>query len=160
MYVLDANIFIQSNQAHYGLDFVPGFWDWLDRSYAAGLLVSIQPVHVEINARKDDLTAWAAVRPDLFRKMDGACAPSLAVVAEWAADGHYKSAAVAEFLAAADYQLVAYARAHGLTVVTMEKSEPLRQSKVKIPEACNAHGVPWVTPFAMLRSEKASFVLP
>ncbi|WP_323749655.1 DUF4411 family protein [Curtobacterium flaccumfaciens] len=34
------------------------------------------------------------------------------------------------------------------------------RSKVKIPEACNAHGVPWMTPFAMLRSEKASFVLP
>jgi len=27
MYLLDANVFIQAHQAHYGLDFAPGFWD-------------------------------------------------------------------------------------------------------------------------------------
>lgn len=160
MYLLDANIFIQSNRAHYGLDFVPAFWDWLDSSYAAGNIASIKKVGDEIAAGGDDLTTWAASRSALFLPMDAACAPSLTALATWANSGHFRPAAVAEFLSVADFELVAYARTHSHTVVTMEKSEPQRRGKVKIPDACIAHGVPWLTPFAMLRSESARFVLP
>ncbi len=160
MYLLDANIFIQSNRAHYGLDFVPGFWDWLDAAYDAGSVASIKKVGDEIAAGKDNLTTWAASRPGMFLPMDAACAPSLAALANWANSGHFRPAAVAEFLSAADYELVAYARTHGHTVVTMEKSEPQRKSKVKIPDACIAHGVAWTSPFDMLRAESARFVLP
>ncbi|MFT7765767.1 DUF4411 family protein [Clavibacter tessellarius] len=161
MYLLDANIFIQSNQAHYGLDFVPAFWDWLDQSYDDGLVISIQPVHLELNAIKDALSAWATARPNFFVPMDASCGPSLKALAQWTNSGHFTAAAAAVtgFLGVADYQLVAYAHAHKLTVVTMEKSEPLRKNRVKIPEACNALSVPWVNPFTMLRSENASFVL-
>ena len=28
-YLLDANVFIQGKNLHYGLDFCPAFWDWL-----------------------------------------------------------------------------------------------------------------------------------
>ena len=160
MYLLDANAFIQSNQAHYGLDFVPAFWDWLDRSFDAGLLHSIQPIGKEIAAGSDALSKWAAARPSLFVPMDATCAPSLTAIATWANAGHFTKAAVAEFLSVADYQLVAFGHAHNLKVVTMERSEPARKSKVKIPDACVAHGIGWTTPFQMLRDEKASFVLP
>lgn len=159
MYLLDANVFIQSNQAHYGLDFVPAFWDWLDRSFSAGLIRSIQPVGKELAAGTDSLTDWAAARPGLFVPMDAVCGSSLTQLSTWANAGHFTPAAVSQFLAAADYQLVAFAHAHNLKVVTMEKSEPARKSKVKIPDACIAHGVSWATPFDMLRQEQASFVL-
>jgi hypothetical protein len=159
MYLLDANVFIQSNRAHYGLDFVPGFWDWLDRSYAAGLLQSIHPIGAEIAAGADELSTWAASRPGFFVPMDAACGPSLVALSTWANRGHFTPAAVNEFLSVADYQLVAFAHAHSLTVVTMEKSEPARKGKVKVPDACMAHGVNWTTPFEMLRGENASFVL-
>lgn len=159
MYLLDANVFIQSNRAHYGLDFVPAFWDWLDRSFADGMLHSIQPIGAEIAAGGDDLSTWASSRSGLFVPMDAACGPSLSTVATWANSGHFTPAAVSEFLSVADYQLVSYAHAHNLTVVTMEKSEPTRKNKVKIPDACIAHGISWTTPFQMLRGESASFVL-
>lgn len=160
MYSLDANIFIQSNRAHYGLDFVPAFWDWLDKAHASGLICSIQNVGGEIAAGKDDLTTWAAGRSGLFLPMDAACGANLAALSAWASSGHYTAPAVNEFLSSADYALVAHAATHGHTVVTMETSEPNRKSKVKIPEACAVLGVPWMTPFAMLRAEKARFVLP
>jgi hypothetical protein len=159
MYLLDANVFIQSKQAHYGLDFVPAFWDWLDRAYDDGTVRSIRPISDELAAGEDELSEWAASRTDLFLPMDGACGPSLAALAGWANLGHFTPAAVAEFLASGDYQLIGYAHAHGLTVVTMEKSEPARKSKVKIPDACIAHGVEWTSPFQMLREENARFVL-
>ena len=28
-YLLDANVFIQAKNLHYGFDFFPAFWDWL-----------------------------------------------------------------------------------------------------------------------------------
>lgn len=159
MYLLDANIFIQSNRAHYGLDFVPAFWTWLDQAHAGGRICSIQKVGGEIAAGTDSLSVWAKTRTALFLPMDASCAPSLAAIATWASSGHFTPGAVSDFLSVADYELVAYAHTYGHTVVTMEKPEPARKSKVKIPDACIAHGVSWMSPFDMLRKESAQFVL-
>jgi hypothetical protein len=33
-YLLDANVFIQAKNLHYGFDFCPAFWQWLiDSNY-------------------------------------------------------------------------------------------------------------------------------
>lgn len=160
MYVLDANVFIQSNQAHYGLDFVPGFWAWLDDAFGRGIVHSIDPIGKEIAAGNDDLTDWAAARPKLFTDMDSACGPSLAALSTWAStSGRFNPGGIAKFLSSADYELVAYAHAHQRTVVTMERANAAQRNNVKIPEACIAHGVSYMTPFEMLRTESASFVL-
>ena len=36
-YLLDANVFIQAKNLHYGLDFCPAFWEWLVAKNAAEL---------------------------------------------------------------------------------------------------------------------------
>ena len=36
IYLLDANVFIQAKNLHYGFDFCPAFWDWLIAENAAG----------------------------------------------------------------------------------------------------------------------------
>jgi hypothetical protein len=66
---------------------------------------------------------------------------------------------VSIFLQAADYYLVAQARQLQYTVVT---HEVVAQSakRIKIPNACLGLNVRYVTPFTMLRAEKARFVLP
>ena len=43
-YLLDANVFIQAKNLHYGLDFCPAFWDWLVARKAAGEVFSIERV--------------------------------------------------------------------------------------------------------------------
>ena len=35
-YLLDANIFIQAKNLHYGFDFCPAFWEWLVAANAEG----------------------------------------------------------------------------------------------------------------------------
>lgn len=35
-YLLDANVFIQAKNLHYGFDFCPAFWDWLVVQNEAG----------------------------------------------------------------------------------------------------------------------------
>lgn len=155
MYVLDANIFIQSNRSHYGLDIAPGFWDWIDRGHRDQVLLSIGPVGSEIAAGHDDLTTWAASRRNIFAPMDGACAGSLALLANWVvrAPVGFTQAAQNVFLDSADYQLIAYAHAHSHTVVTYERSAPDSKKRVKIPDACLAVGVPCIDPFTMMRNE-------
>lgn len=70
----------------------------------------------------------------------------------------YESAAVSTFLQVADYYLVAHAHAHKFTVVTHEVAAQTAK-KIKIPNACIGLGVTVMSPFEMLRIEKARFVL-
>lgn len=54
-YLLDANIFIQAKNLHYGFDFCPAFWDWLIQKNQQGQLFSISRVGDELIAGNDTL---------------------------------------------------------------------------------------------------------
>lgn len=158
-YLLDANVFIQAKNLHYGLDFCPAFWDWLITQNAAKKVFSIEKVDDEIQAIADDLSVWASGRgDDFFLKPDTALLTSLGVVSRWATSQSYEPAAVSTFLQVADYYLVGYALAHGHTVVTHEKASTSTK-KIKIPDACIGLGIKCVTPYEMLRTERARFIL-
>ncbi len=60
---------------------------------------------------------------------------------------------------AADYFLVAQAHSRSYTVVTHEVAGSGSKKSVKIPDACNAVGVAWMTPFKMLSTEQVRFRL-
>jgi hypothetical protein len=62
------------------------------------------------------------------------------------------------FLQVADYYLVAHALAHGHTVVTHEKAQPSPR-KIKIPNVCIGLNIKCITPFELLRHERARFIL-
>lgn len=158
-YLLDANIFIEAKNRYYGLDFCPAFWDWLIASNAAGSVYSIEKVGDELAAGTDNLAAWAAQRgPGFFLKPDAQLLPALATVSTRASGQNYEAGAVATFLQAADYYLIAHALAHGHTVITHEiPSTTLK--RVKIPNVCIPLGIKVMSPFEMLRTEHASFVL-
>ena len=158
-YLLDANVFIQAKNLYYGLDFCPAFWDWLIAHNVAGRVFSIEKVGDEVEAGGDELATWAADRgPGFFVKPDAAMLPALSKVSAWATGQHYEPAAVNTFLQIADYYLVAYALAHGHTVVTHEIASTSTK-KIKIPNACIGLGIKCMTPFEMLRRERARFVL-
>jgi hypothetical protein len=158
-YLLDSDVFIQAKNLHYGLDFCPAFWDWLISANAKGLVVSTEKVGDEIQAGADDLATWAANRGDsFFLKPDAAILPALATVSSWASGQNYEPAAVSTFLQVADFYLVAHALAHGHIVVTHEVAAASTK-KIKIPNACIGVGVKCVSPYEMLRTEKAKFVL-
>ncbi len=70
----------------------------------------------------------------------------------------YTPAAVNTFLQVADYWLVAHALANGQVVVTHEKLADTAH-KVKIPNVFVGFGIKVMTPFEMLRHERARFVL-
>jgi hypothetical protein len=158
-YLLDSDVFIQAKNLHYGLDFCPAFWDWLIAANAKGLVFSTEKVGDEIQAVADELAGWAANRGDnFFLKPDAAILPALANVSTWASAQNYEPAAVNTFLQVADFYLVAHALAHGQVVVTHEVAAASTK-KIKIPNACIGVGVKCMSPFEMLRLERAKFVL-
>lgn len=158
-YLLDANVLISAKSLHYGFDFCPAFWEWLIVSNAAGRVFSVEKIGDEVQAVADELSDWAAARGDGFFLRPGAeIFPALAAVSSWATQGRYEQAAVNTFLQVADYYLVAHAYAGKHTVVTHEVPSGSTR-KIKIPDACIGLGVKCVTPFEMLRNERARFVL-
>lgn len=158
-YLLDADVFIQAKNLHYGLDFCPAFWEWLITNNMAGLVFSTEKVGDEIEAGADELSKWAKVRgPGFFVKPDAAILPALGTVSSWATSQGYEPAAVNTFLQVADFYLVAHALAHKHTVVTHEIASTSTK-KIKIPNACIGLSVKCMTPFEMLRHERARFIL-
>jgi len=158
-YLLDADVFIQAKNLHYGFDFCPAFWDWLDRANLDGRVFSIERVGTEIRAGGDELADWAAARAPMFLAPDQSALLSLQAVSEWAVAADYEPAAVSTFMQVADYYLIAQAHAGGHVVVTHEKVATTPK-KIKIPNACIALRVKCMTPYEMLRVERARFVLP
>lgn len=158
-YLLDANVFIQAKNLHYGLDFCPAFWEWLVDNHAAGKVASIDKVGDEIAAGEDELSDWARDRASsLFAKTDAPVAAKFGVVSTWITGQQYEPAAINTFLQVADFYLIAHALARGQTVVTHEV--PANSAKrIKIPNVCIGLNVPFMTPYEMLRRERARFVL-
>lgn len=158
-YLLDADVFIRAKNLHYGLDFCPAFWDWLIAGNATGTVFSIEKVGDEVQAVDDELSVWAAERDaGFFLRPDAAVFPALAKVSDWATGQAYEPAAVSTFLQVADYYLVAQALAAKHTVVTHEVPSASTR-KIKIPDACIGLEIKCMTPYEMLRRERAKFVL-
>jgi hypothetical protein len=156
-YLLDTNVFLQAKNLHYGFDFCPAFWDWLKATNAKGIVFSIEKVKAELT--DDDAIAWAAqYGPEFFLAPDASVSVALAKVSQWVTSQAFEAAPINTFLQVADYYLVAHALAKGYTVVTHEV--PANSvKKIKIPNVCIGLNIKCVTPFEMLRVEKARFVL-
>jgi hypothetical protein len=158
-YLLDSNVFIQAKNLHYGFDFCPAFWDWLIENNKAKIVFSIEKVGDEIEAGDDELALWAGERGDnFFLKPDTQTAVQFARVSRWVTSQNYEPAAINTFLQVADYYLVCHALAHRFTIITHEV--PANSiKKIKIPNACVGLGIKFMSPYEMLRREKARFIL-
>ena len=158
-YLLDANVFMSAKNLHYGFDFCPAFWEWLIHKCNTGTVFSIDKVADEIEAGQDDLSEWAKnLGHVLFRRMPPTLAEQFTQVSAWATSQKYEPAAINTFFQVADFYLIAHALAGGHTVVTHEVPKNSLKN-IKIPDACVGRGVRFMTPYQMLRIEKARFVL-
>jgi hypothetical protein len=158
-YLLDANIFIEAKNRHYGMDFCPAFWEWLVQQNKACNVFSIEKVADELAAGDDDLSKWAVQRgTDFFLPPDDNVLGALQQVSQWVIAQQYAPAAFSTFFQVADYYLVAHALGHNHIVVTHEV--PINGTrKVKIPNVCIGLKIKFMNPYEMLRLERARFIL-
>jgi Domain of unknown function (DUF4411) len=158
-YVLDANVFIQAKNLHYGFDFCPAFWDWLLHAHASGKVFSIIGVKTELASGNDTLATWARdTIPESFFLPNERGLASYSEVATWAQAQSFDPAAISTFLQIADFSLTAVAKATGYTLVTHEVPA-FSAKKIKIPNACVGLGIECIQPHEMLKRERARFVL-
>jgi len=156
-YLLDTNVLIEAKAWHYGMDFCPGFWQWLIRAGKAGIVASISQVQGEL--QDDELNEWLPkLGATFFRQPDVDVLAAMARVSEWVSSQKFTPAAKTTFLSAADYHLVAHALAGGHVVVTHEQIEHTL-ARVKIPNVCIALKVKYLRTHEMLRREKVRLVL-
>ena len=158
-YLLDADVFIRAKNLHYGFDFCPGFWDWLIQANQRGLVFSIEKVGDEIDAGDDDLSVWARERgPEFFLRPTSDLPVALGIVSRWATSQDYQPTAIDTFLGIADFYLISQAIAGGYDIVSHEIPSDSAK-RIKIPNVFMGLGVKCLTPFEMLRRERARFVV-
>jgi len=158
-YLLDANIFIQAKNLHYGFDFCPAFWEWLDQQNALGRVASVERIGDELEAGEDELSDWANERAsNFFLPPDNQILPVLGEVSNWVNNQGYEPAAIFTFLQDPDYWIICHARAYDYTIVKHEVASNSKR-RVKIPDVCLGMNIHYVSAFQMLRRERARFVL-
>lgn len=151
-YLLDANVFIQAKNLHYGLDFArpsgTGFFRTtrLDRCSAS--------TRWRTKSRRARMTS-----PNGRGIARVACsgrpthvAIEFGRVSVWVTRQRYGPAAINTFLQVADYYLLAHA-------VVIHEVPANSMKRIKIPNVCIGLDVRFMTPYEMLRRERARFVL-
>lgn len=159
--MLDANVFIQAARNYYAFDIVPGFWEALVSQAESRDIQSIDRVLDEIKKGKDALAQW--VQGPFNAAFGSTDAPDIvqafAEMMAWVQNhAQFSDPAKAEFAASADGWLVAFARVRGCVLVTHETLDLNIKRKVKIPNVCQAFGVPFIDTFEMLRRLGVRFV--
>lgn len=154
VYVLDANVFIESKKRYYAFDIAPGFWNALLLRAAVGQIVSIDRVRLEIERVGDELTDWAKNNFLQFFEStaDASVIQEYRAIMQWSQrQTQYDQSIKADFAQIADPWLVAYARSKGFVVVTEEVLNNGTRKKIPIPNVCVQFGVGYCNTFEMLR---------
>lgn len=81
-WLLDTNVLVNAKRDHYGFEFCPGFWDWLDIAWADGRVASIEAVYDELVDYGDQLSDWARDHRSFFLPPGGAPV-SLRSLGQW-----------------------------------------------------------------------------
>lgn len=162
-YVLDSDVFIGAKNRYYAFAICPGFWDSLIHHHGARNVCSIDRVRGELLAGREteDLVQWVRnqVPPAFFMgTSERGVANAYEQVMLWVQrNPQYVDQAKAKFATEADGWLVAYAMAHGVTVITNEQPRPQSRNRVLLPDVCAQFRVTYKDTFAMLQELAVRF---
>lgn len=147
MYLLDANVFIESHKVHYNMKVFPCFWDKLVELAKQGVVFTLDKVQRELMAGGDEVSNWFKTffpAESILPTDEHTYASYQKVLNDVKGLNRYKSFALEAFADPdiADPFLCAYAMSHlGFSVVTYERSHPDRITKVILPDICALEGV-------------------
>lgn len=160
LFIVDTNFFIQSHRITYPLDVAEGFWKKAIKIANENKVISIDKVKNEIYNNDDELKKWIEdnLPKEFFKTTDTQeVLSNYAKVVNWAnsKNNFYLPKAITEFLNYdnADAWLAAYALSltENCCIITQEKSEPNRKSKIKLPEVCHAFNIKYKNIIEMFR---------
>ncbi len=153
MYVFDADAFIQPYRTYYHPDIAPGFWQALQGLVHTSTVKLIEPVYHEIlpydQKHKDWLSLWIFNLRKYKEKVNNwKVSQAFEEVAEFVGN-RYEPLYARAFLDIADPWVIAYAKAYGATIVSMEshKNEEidphtsLIRGRIKLPNVAEHFGL-------------------
>jgi Domain of unknown function (DUF4411) len=165
-YCLDSNIFIESQKNYYSFEIAPTFWNALVTWGEEQIICSTTAVYEDLIAFSDKLSQWA--RADgkvLFVDHDPQTYKFYSEIADLVTK-NYEPHQAESFLDCSDPWVIAYAKANGLVVVTLEvlRQETVNKTtgkigmkKIQIPNICKMMGVTYINTFLLLQDLKFSF---
>lgn len=158
-FLLDTNIFVEAHRRYYGLDLCPGFWESLHHFAGRGRVLSIDRVYRELQVGGDSLWDWAKDSPECFKSSAAhEVVGAFSEIMEWArGEPQFRAEAISEFAAVADGWVAAYARVHGMTVVTHERHDPNVRRRIPLGNVCHEFGLQVKDTFEMLRELQVRF---
>ena len=163
LYIFDTNILLEANNRYYGLDFAPGFWEFVEKEAKKTTLKSNDMVLAELIRVGDSVSDWVEERRDEIFDISSEEEEIQQYFSDIAnyVNAHpvYSEAEKARFLSGADGWLIAACKHLDATLVTHEVSVPNNSKKVKIPNIAHQFGVKTINTFDMIRSLGGKFEL-
>ena len=153
VYILDANVFIESAKRYHALDIAPGFWNALVYHAENGSVLSIDRVKTELQVVGDAVHNWAEQEFQQWFESSNQSdvIEAYRTILTWAFNQDFTEDAKREFANKPDSWLIAYSYSKDYTLVTDEKYEPHHKNRIKIPNVCKEFNVRYMDTFQMLR---------
>lgn len=150
---LDTSMLIQCWRDTYPIDVVPSFWDALEGLMHSGEVLVSADVHKELSRQDDPLLAWIEERGYCIRESDEDIQQHVPDILAVEINEHNPPLVDPNKPDSdGDVWVIALARAISGTVVTGEDSAPNAKKKAKIPDVCDALGVPWTNAIGFMRN--------
>lgn len=163
LYLFDANILVEAHNRYYGLDFAPGFWEFIEREAKRMTLKSNDMVLTELKGYGDAVSKWVDDKKEEIFDISSEEEEIQNYFIEIAnyVNTHpvYSAAEKARFLSGADPWLIAACKYMDATLVTHEVLVPGNSTKVKIPNIASKFDVKIINTFNMIRALSGKFEL-
>ncbi|MGD0165891.1 MAG: DUF4411 family protein [Gaiellaceae bacterium] len=151
-YSIDSSSLIRGWREVYPFEHFSSLWTRdLPGLIEKGVLRASEEIRIELSRQDDELLAWAEEYPDLFVPIDEAT--QFEVKDILAAHSSLVERAGAR-RSGGDAFVIALARLNGCAVVTEEASKP---TQPRIPDVCEALGVPCVRFVTLIREENFQY---
>jgi ribosomal protein S8 len=154
IYILDANVLVDSNRDFYPINRVPEFCEWLLHCADSNIIKIPDEILIDIKKGNDQLTDWVKKKEvetvlRFATKLDGK------LLQQVYDEGYAKDLTDVEIeTIGSDACLISYALTdkENITVVTTESSKPTKKRSNKhIPDVCNQLGVEHCSAFEMFK---------
>jgi hypothetical protein len=167
LFFIDSNVLITPYRSYYSFDMFPDFWGFIEQHLVSKRIILLDVVCDEIYMKQtgapDKLNLWLqGINFEKINSKDQQNIVHYANIIQYIETcGFYNEKGLNKWSQAsmADPWLIAAAKTLNGTVVTFEHPHPSLNKinttdRIKIPDICNAVGVPWINLFDMMRRLK------
>lgn len=151
-YSFDANALIGPWRRTYPIDVFPPFWDHIDEMMQRGEITIVAEVFHELEMGGDDLYQWVSQRSIAVVEMDAPIQQSTRDILS----KFPRLINARKQRSMADPFVIAHAKLIGGTVVS-EEPKSGNPNQPRIPDVCDALGIPCITPLQYIRARGLVF---